>query len=177
MVTAMERDFDKVIDRHNTDCAKYDFAAEYGKPEGLLPLWVADMDFQAPKAVTEKLEEISRFGIFGYSSGTGAYFDAVHNWYLERFGWDIKREWMLNTPGVVFAVAMAVKGLTEPGDGVLIQQPVYYPFKRVITDNGRKVVNNPLILKDGKLTINEPDECSYCETCVDICPNECITIE
>lgn len=153
----MERDFDKVIERRNTNSVKYDFPVENGKPEDVLPLWVADMDFQVPRAVTEKLEEISRFGIFGYSSGTGAYFDAVHNWYLERFGWDIKREWMLNTPGVVFAVAMAVKGLTEPGDGVLIQQPVYYPFKRVITDNGRKPVNSPLVLEDGRYRMDLED--------------------
>ncbi len=153
----MERDFDKVINRYNTNSAKYDFAVENGKPEDVLPLWVADMDFQVPEAVTDKLEEISRFGIFGYSSGTDAYFEAVHNWYKERFGWDIQKDWMLNTPGVVFAVAMAVKGLTEPGDGVLIQQPVYYPFKRVITDNGRKAVNNPLILKDGRYEMDLED--------------------
>ena len=153
----MERDFDKVIDRKNTDSVKYDFIAENGKPEDVLPMWVADMDFQAPKAVTEKLEEISRFGIFGYSSTTDAYFNAVHDWYLNRFGWKLEKEWMLNTPGVVFAVAMAVRGLTEPGDGVLIQQPVYYPFKRVITDNGRKVVNSPLVLKDGHYEMDLKD--------------------
>lgn len=153
----MERDFDKVIDRRGTNSAKYDFAAENGKPEDVLPLWVADMDFQVPHAVTEKLEEISRFGIFGYSSGTEEYFTAVHDWYLERFGWDIQKDWMLNTPGVVFAVAMAVKGLTEPGDGVLIQQPVYYPFKRVITDNGRIAVNSPLVLKNGRYEMDLED--------------------
>ena len=90
----MERDFDKVIDRHGTDCAKYDFAAEYGKPEGLLPMWVADMDFQAPKCVADKLEEISRFGIFGYSDTKRSYFDAVHDWYLDRFGWEVESEWL-----------------------------------------------------------------------------------
>ena len=157
MVTAMERDFDKVIDRHNTDCAKYDFAAEYGKPEGLLPLWVADMDFQAPKAVTEKLEEISRFGIFGYSDTKDGYFNAVHDWYLERFGWEVQPEWLVKTPGVVFAVATAVRALTEPGDGVMIQQPVYYPFGNVIRDNDRQVVNCPLVLKDGKYEMDFDD--------------------
>lgn len=153
----MERDFDKVVDRHNTDCAKYDFAAEYGKPEGLLPLWVADMDFQAPKAVTEKLEEVSRLGIFGYSDTKEAYFNAVHNWYLEHFGWEVQPEWLVKTPGVVFAVATAVRALTEPGDGVMIQQPVYYPFGNVIRDNDRKVVNCPLMLKDGKYGMDFED--------------------
>ena len=153
----MERDFDKVIDRRNTDCAKYDFAAEYGKPEGLLPMWVADMDFQAPKAVTEKLEEISRFGIFGYSDTKDEYFNAVHDWYMEHFGWEVQPEWLVKTPGVVFAVATAVRALTEPGDGVMIQQPVYYPFGNVIRDNDRKVVNCPLMLKDGKYGMDFED--------------------
>ncbi len=153
----MERDFDKVIDRRNTDCAKYDFAAEYGKPDGLLPMWVADMDFQAPKAVTEKLEEISRFGIFGYSDTKESYFNAVKDWYIEHFGWEVQPEWLVKTPGVVFAVATAVRALTEPGDGVMIQQPVYYPFGNVIRDNGRKVVNCPLMLKDGKYGMDFED--------------------
>lgn len=145
----MERDFDKVINRIGTNSAKYDFAAEYGKPENVLPLWVADMDFQAPKAVTEKLEEISRFGIYGYSDAKDDYFEAVHKWFSERFEWEVKPEWVVKTPGVVFAVAMAVRALTEEGDGVMIQQPVYYPFGNVIRDNNRKVVNSPLVLEDG----------------------------
>lgn len=156
----MERDFDKVIDRTNTNSAKYDFAVQYGKPEGLLPLWVADMDFQAPEAVTEKLEAISRFGVFGYSDTNDEYFKAVHDWYQTRFGWEVKPEWLVKTPGVVFAVATAVRALTEPGDGVMIQQPVYYPFGNVIRDNGRKVVNSPLVLEDGVYKMDLEDfEC------------------
>lgn len=153
----MERDFDKVIDRRGTNSAKYDFAAESGKPEDVLPLWVADMDFQAPKAVTEKLAEIASHGIFGYSDTKDDYFKAVHDWYQQRFGWEVKPEWLVKTPGVVFAVATAVRALTEPGDGVMIQQPVYYPFGNVIRDNGRVVVNNSLILKEGKYEMDFQD--------------------
>jgi len=153
----MERDFDKVINRRGTNCAKYDFAKEYGKPEGLLPLWVADMDFQAPKAVTEKLEEISRFGMFGYSDTNDEYFKAVHDWYKGRFDWEVQPEWLVKTPGVVFAVATAVRALTEPGDSVMIQQPVYYPFGNVIRDNDREVVNCPLLLNDGKYEMDFED--------------------
>lgn len=153
----MERDFDKVINRRGTNCAKYDFAKEYGKTEGLLPLWVADMDFQAPKAVTEKLEEISRFGIFGYSDTNDEYFKAVHDWYKGRFDWEVQPEWLVKTPGVVFAVATAVRALTEPGDSVMIQQPVYYPFGNVIRDNDREVVNCPLLLNDGKYEMDFED--------------------
>lgn len=153
----MKYNFDQVINRYNTNSVKYDFTAENGKPDDVLPLWVADMDFPALPAVTEKLEKISRFGIFGYSEGKEDYFAAIQNWYRSRFGWKVEKEWMLQTPGVVFAIAMAVKGLTEPGDGVVIQQPVYYPFKRVIEDNGRKVVNSPLVLRDGHYEMNLAD--------------------
>lgn len=153
----MERDFDTVIDRRHTNSLKYDFALEFGKSEAALPMWVADMDFQAPRAVAEKLEAVSRFGIYGYSEGKDDYFYAVYNWYKKRFGWEIKKEWMLKTPGVVFAVAMAVRGLTEEGDGVMIQQPVYYPFGNTIRANGRKLVNSPLVLREGKYEMDLED--------------------
>lgn len=156
----MERDFDIVLERKNTNSVKFDFAEENGKPEGLLPLWVADMDFQAPRAVTEKLEKISRFGIFGYSEGKDSYFKALESWYKRHFDWQVKKEWLLKTPGVVFALAMAIRALTKEGDGVMIQQPVYYPFGNMIKANGRKLVNNPLILEDGKYRMDLEDmEC------------------
>lgn len=145
----MKQNFDQVINRYNTNSVKYDFAMENGKPEDILPLWVADMDFPAPEAVVQKLQEVSRFGIFGYSEGKESYYAAIQNWYQKRFNWAIEDDWILKTPGVVFAVSMAVRALTEPGDGVMIQQPVYYPFRNVIRDNNRKVVNNPLVLCDG----------------------------
>lgn len=153
----MERDFDAVIDRRNTNSLKYDFALENGKPEDILPMWVADMDFQAPRAVAEKLEAVSRFGIYGYSEGKDGYFNAVRNWYKTHFNWEVKKEWLLKTPGVVFAVAMTIRALTEEGDGVMIQQPVYYPFGNMIRANGRKVVNSPLVLRDGKYEMNLTD--------------------
>lgn len=153
----MKYNFDKVINRYNTNSVKYDFALENGKPEDILPLWVADMDFPAPDAVIKKLEEVSRFGIFGYSEGKDGYFQALQNWYQKRFGWKIEKDWVLKTPGVVFAVSMAVRALTEPGEGVLIQQPVYYPFKRVIQDNEREVVNSPLILNQGHYEMDFDD--------------------
>lgn len=153
----MERDFDKIIERKGTNCLKYDFAAENRKPEGLIPLWVADMDFQAPRAVTEKLEELSRFGIFGYSDGKDGYCQAVQNWYEKHFNWKTEKNWILKTPGVVFGIAMAVRALTEEGDGVMIQQPVYYPFGNVIRNNGRVVVNNSLVLRNGRYEMDLDD--------------------
>ena len=152
----MKYDFDKVVDRHGTNCLKYDFAIERGKPADILPLWVADMDFQTAPAILERLEETVKHGIFGYSDGKEGYFAAVQNWYRERFGWETKPEWLVKTPGVVFALA-AVRAYTKEGDGVLLQQPVYYPFSEVITDNGRKIVNSPLKITDGYYTMDLDD--------------------
>jgi cystathionine beta-lyase len=143
-------DFDERIDRKNTSCIKYDFAAQRGKPEGILPLWVADMDFKAPQPVLNALKARVEHGIFGYSEGKEEYFEAVKSWMERRHGWTVERKWLVKTPGVVFALAMAVKAYTKPGDGVMIQQPVYYPFSEVIEDNGRKIVDNTLYLgEDG----------------------------
>ena len=153
----MDRDFNQIIDRHNTNSLKYDFALQRGKSADVLPMWVADMDFQAPTAVCSRLEELSRFGIFGYSDNQTSYFDAVLNWYQKHFNWTAKKEWILRTPGVVFAIAAAIRGLTEEGDAVLIQEPVYYPFSSIITKNNRKKVINPLVNKNGHYEMDLDD--------------------
>lgn len=150
----MVYDFDKVIERKNTSCVKYDAASKMGMPEDILPLWVADMDFQAPQGVIDRLKDAIEHGIFGYSEEPEGYFKALHSWYSRRFGWEINREWLIRTPGVVFAVSAAVRAFTDIGDSVLIQQPVYYPFKRAIENNGRKAVNCGLVLKDGRYEID-----------------------
>lgn len=139
-------DFDRIIDRRGTKCLKYDFAAKRGMPEDVLPLWVADMDFETSAYVEDALIRQARHGIFGYSEVQTPYFEAVRGWMKGHHDWDVREEWLVKTPGIVFALAMAVKAYTDPGDGVLIQQPVYYPFSEVIRDNGREVVSNPLYL-------------------------------
>ncbi|MCC8023437.1 MAG: pyridoxal phosphate-dependent aminotransferase [Clostridiales bacterium] len=141
--------FDQQIDRRGTDCLKYDYARERGKAGDLLPMWVADMDFRAPDGVLEALHRSVEHGVFGYTEPKEAYYQALAEWMRRRFGWEIRREWVVKTPGVVYALAAAIRCLTQPGDGVLIQQPVYYPFPEVIRDNGRVVVNNALVLEDG----------------------------
>ena len=153
----MKYDFDKVTDRTGTGCEKYDFKKENGIPEDALSLWVADMDFQTAPAVNRRLEAVVRHGIYGYSGVTEEYENAVTNWFDKRFGWKTERSWIVPTPGVVFALAAAVRAFTKPGDSVLIQQPVYYPFRRVIEANGRRLVNSPLIEKDGYYTIDFDD--------------------
>lgn len=153
----MAFDFDKVIDRRGTNCIKYDFAKERGKAEDVLPLWVADMDFQTAPSILERLEKTVKHGIFGYSEGKEEYFQAVYEWYKKHFDWEVRREWLVKTPGIVFAISNIIRALTKEGESVLIQQPVYYPFGKAITSNKRKLVNNPLKLVDGHYEIDFED--------------------
>ena len=153
----VDYNFDEVIDRRNTDCLKYDFAVQRGRPKDVLPFWVADMDFPIAQEIEDALVKRCQHGIFGYSEATNGYFAALQNWYLKHFNWQVQRPWLIKTPGVVFALAMAVKAFTEPGDGVLVQQPVYYPFTEVIRDNDREVVNAPLALVNGHYEIDFAD--------------------
>ena len=140
--------FDEYIERRHTDSLKYDFAVRRGLPEDVLPLWVADMDFRTSSYVEDAVIERTRHGIFGYTETGEEYFRSVAGWMKRRHDWDVQYSWLVKTPGVVFALAMAVKGFTNEGDGVLIQQPVYYPFSEVIEDNKRVIVSNDLVLGD-----------------------------
>ena len=153
----MPVDFDTVPNRRGTNCFKYDFAREMGMPEDVLPLWVADMDFPTAPAVLERLHALAEHGIFGYTGVKDAYFSAVHNWYAQRFGWETQRSWLITTPGVVFAIAIAIRAFTQKGDAILIQQPVYYPFADKVTENDRQLVVNPLILKNGRYEMDFAD--------------------
>ncbi|HAG04376.1 MAG TPA: aminotransferase [Lachnospiraceae bacterium] len=150
--------FDKTVNRKNTDCLKYDFALRRGMPEDVLPLWVADMDFKTSSYIEDALIERTKHAIFGYTETRDEYFAAVQGWMKRHHNWDVKRQWLVKTPGVVPALAFAVKAYTNEGDGVLIQQPVYYPFSEVISDNGRKIVSNDLVLgEDNKYHIDFAD--------------------
>lgn len=150
-------DFDKVIERRNTNCAKFDTAVVMGYPEDVLPLWVADMDFAAPPCVLDALHKAVDHGVFGYSILGGEYFEAIKEWFVQRFSWQLEKDWLVTTPGVVFALSAAVRAATQKGDAVLVQPPVYYPFYRVIEQNERRLVENPLVYKDGKYTVDFAD--------------------
>lgn len=153
----MTFDFDTPVERRGTNCLKYDFAKERGRREDVLPLWVADMDFKVAPGITERLEKAVKHGIFGYSEGKEDYFRAVNGWYKKHFGWETEEKWMIKTPGVVFALAAAVRAFTKEGEAVLLQQPVYYPFSEVILDNKRKLVNSPLQQVNGHYEIDFDD--------------------
>ncbi|MDR3271721.1 MAG: pyridoxal phosphate-dependent aminotransferase [Peptococcaceae bacterium] len=153
----MQYDFDTVINRKNTNSLKFDFAAERGKPEGLLPMWVADMDFPAPPEVLDDLRQAVAHGIFGYTEAKDPYDQAVIQWFATRYGFTFARQDIIKTPGVVFALAQCVRAFSEIGDSVIIQVPVYYPFYAVVQDNARKLVTNPLVYRAGRYAIDFND--------------------
>jgi cystathionine beta-lyase len=152
----MKYDFDRVIERRGTYSIKHDPASR-GKPDDVLPMWVADMDFAVPSCVTDALVSLARHGIFGYSEPDAAYFSVIRNWFADRFGWEVQREWLAITPGVVNALAIAIRAFTKPGDGVVIQQPVYYPFESSVRQNGRTLLVNELVYSEGRYTIDFQD--------------------
>lgn len=153
----MKYNFDEIVDRRNTDCLKYDFAVERGKPADVLPLWVADMDFRTAPGIIEQAVADASFGIYGYTESKEDYFRAIADWYETYFDWKVERRWLVKTPGIVFAIGVAVQAFTNPGEAVMIQQPVYYPFSEVIQDSDRKLVNSPLVLQDGHYEIDFAD--------------------
>lgn len=153
----MQYDFDTPIDRTHTWSIKHDFKKENGKADDILPLWVADMDFRSPDSVVEALKKAVDHGIFGYSRADESYFDAVAAWYQKCHHLTLQPEWMTCTPGIVFALSIAVRAFTQEGDAVLIQPPVYHPFSRAILRNKRTLVENPLVLKDGHYEMDLED--------------------
>ncbi|MBP5198635.1 MAG: pyridoxal phosphate-dependent aminotransferase [Lachnospiraceae bacterium] len=150
-------DFDAVIDRKNTSCLKWDFCLERKHRDDLLPLWVADMDFKLPEEILSDIQERVSHGIFGYTDPKQDYKDALKGWLKRRHDIEIEDDWNTVVPGVVYGIATAIRALTEVGDHILIQQPVYYPFSEMITVNKRVVVNNQLIYRDGKYSIDFDD--------------------
>jgi cystathionine beta-lyase len=139
-------DFDTLPDRRGTASLKWDFGGRFAGREGLLPLWVADMDFAAPPAIAEAVARRAAHGVFGYTLEPESYFEAAMHWLADRHGWNVRREWLLAAPGVVQTISAALLAASAPGDRIVIQPPVYYPFALRIRANGREVVHNPLVL-------------------------------
>jgi len=153
----MNYNFDEIIERTNTNALKYDYAKEMGKPGSALPLWVADMDFKAPKEVTDALVKSAEHSIFGYTIVKEDYNRAVQNWFARHYGFETRPEWLVKTPGVVYALAIAVKAFTQERDAVMIQRPVYHPFERVVAVNNRRVIDNALVYKNNRYHIDLED--------------------
>ena len=154
----MKVDFTRQISRSGTDSIKHDAAKMMGKPEDLIPLWVADMDFMAPNDVLDVMVERVKHGIFGYTDAiSNHYFDALHHWMLTHHGYSPKVEWLVMCPSVVNAICTAIRALSTEGDGIIINQPVYHPFAESIVSNHRRCVVSALRYNDGKYTVDFED--------------------
>ena len=130
--------FDEVIDRHGTDCLKYDFGMKRKGRDDLLPLWVADMDFRLPDEILDEFHKRIDHGIFGYTDPLDDYFDAMNHWFSTRYGYTIDSEWVTLGAGIVYALGTSVRAFTEEGDTMMVMQPVYYPFSEVIKNDGHE---------------------------------------
>lgn len=149
--------FDEEINRQGTYSLKYDCNKRRNKPEDVFPLWVADMDFKCPEQILKDLHKKVDFGILGYSEPDEEYFESLYNWYHNNFQIALNSDWVVMTPGIVFALAMAVKAFTKENDYVLINNPVYYPFSEVILDNNRNLISSDLVLNNSHYEIDFED--------------------
>ena len=149
----MKYNFDEIVDRRNTDSYKWDSCEQ-----GVLPMWVADMDFRTAPCIVDALQKRVAHGIFGYTKVPESYYDSVVNWFKNRHGWNnLQKEWILYTSGVVPAISVVIKAFTQPGDQVIVQTPVYNCFFSSIRNNGCEIVENKLLYKDQTYTMDFED--------------------
>jgi cystathionine beta-lyase len=155
----MKYNFDEAIDRTKYHSVKWDeLKTKFGDiPEDVLPMWIADMEFRSPQPVIEAIKKAAEHGIYGYTSRPLSYYQAIIDWMEKRHNWKVKKDWLVFSPGVVPALSFIIRAFTQPGDKVIVQPPVYYPFFRVIENNGCHVVNNPLKLSNKKYFMDYDD--------------------
>ncbi len=150
----MNFDFDQLIERKGSSCIKYDGLQKFLGAGDVLPMWVADMDFLTPQYITDAIIKRAGHGVFGYPLREETYFTSLMGWLERRHQWKVERDWILFSPGVVPAVNMAVLAYTQPGDKIIVQPPVYFPFFTAVTDHKRTLVYNNLVMRDGRLCMD-----------------------
>ncbi|MBP3317973.1 MAG: PatB family C-S lyase [Alistipes sp.] len=142
-------DFDKIVDRSGSHCLKYDALLDFYGRNDLIPMWVADMDFETPDFIIDALKRRLEHPILGYTLAYDGYWQSIIGWLKKRHNWQVEREWLCYIPGIVKGIGMAINAFTSPGDKIVIQPPVYHPFRLVPEHNNREVVCNPLKVTDG----------------------------
>ncbi len=150
----MKYNFDEIILRENTSSVKYDLRKKIFGREDVIPLWVADMDFASPEFVRQALRKRIDHPIFGYTFIQKEFYNSIIKWFFRRHSWNIKREWISFTPGIVPALNLAVMAFTKPGEKIIVQPPVYFPFYSAIKNNNRRIIYNQLEEKNGKYEMN-----------------------
>lgn len=153
----MKYNFDEIVNREDTNSVKYDLREQLFGKKDIIPMWVADMDFKTPDFIINALKKRAEHEVFGYSFRSDSYFKSIVDWVKRRHSWEIKKDWISFSPGIVPAINMAVMSFTNPGDKIIVQPPVYFPFFSAIKDNGRVQAENPLQLKNGRYEIDFKD--------------------
>ena len=153
----MQYDFDKIVDRKGTDSVKYDLLNPVFGTEDLIPMWVADMDFEVADFIRTAIQERAAHPIYGYTYRPKRFYEIVSAWMLKRHQWTADSEWISFSPGIVPALNLSVLAYTEPGDKILVQPPVYFPFFSAVNDHDRELVYNQLLKTDGKYEIDFED--------------------
>ena len=158
----MSFDFDKAVDRSASSSVKFDARKAYFGRKDVMPMWVADMDFAAPAEVTEALVARASHPVYGYTLYPDSLYQSLIDWCDRRYDWSLKRSQIMMCPGVVPSIHAAIQGLTRPGDKVIVQPPVYFPFFSAVTETGRDLVLNPLKLENGhySMDLNHLEECA-----------------
>lgn len=150
----MNYNFDEIIHRENTACYKYDLREKYFGTKEILPMWVADMDFRTPDFIVDAIKKRVEHEVYAYTYRTDSIYQSVINWLYKRHQWQVKKEWIGFSPGVVPALNMAVLAFTAPGDKIIVQSPVYFPFYSAVKDHDRQLVVNPLVLNNGRYSMD-----------------------
>jgi cystathionine beta-lyase len=149
--------FDEIIPRSGTNCIKYDAREWMFKTDDVMPLWVADTDFRTPDFIVDAIRKRAEHELFGYTFKPDSYYDAIIGWMKRRHNWEVKKEWISFSPGVVAGLTIAIETFSKPGDGVIVQPPVYFPFFDSVKGTKRKLVENPLKNENGRLTFDFED--------------------
>jgi len=149
--------FDEIVNRENTNSVKFDLRKEIFENEDVIPMWVADMDFRTPDFIINAIKKRAEHEVFGYSFRSKSYFQSIIDWVKRRHNWAVNSDWISFSPGVVPAVNIAIMAYTNPGDEIIVQTPVYFPFFSAIKDNNRIQVENPLKLENGRYSIDFED--------------------
>ena len=149
--------FDRIIDRRNTNSLKYDYAKDFGYTNDHIPLWVADMDFSVIEEIKDAIYKINAVGVYGYTGISENYYKIVRDWMLKRYNFKVDKQWHCITPGVVYAMSTAINAFTQPNESVIVQTPVYSPFYRVVTNNKRNLIKNPLKYENETYSVDYTD--------------------
>lgn len=159
---SMRYNFDEIVNRSNTACVKYDLRNLFFGTEEVIPMWVADMDFRTPDFIMDAIRKRAEHEILGYSIRPDSYFTSLTAWLKRRHNWEVKRDWIAFSPGIVPAVNMAVLAFTRRRDRIIVQPPVYFPFFGAVKDHGRRLVYNQLIMENGRYRMDYEDLEKHC---------------